>query len=118
MATMLLLMFTGAGCSPSDKAEPAVVSTAAQQESSSHATTEDNILDPWLQRLTALSHDKTPLDPAESSFGLDPDTGLFNHPAMTRDSHEAHPFEGTLDYWDTNDYASNMTVEAYFPITV
>ena len=49
---------------------------------------------------------------------MDSDTGRFIYPAATPHQHESKPFEGQLDYWDTNEYASNMTVEAYYPITV
>ena len=86
-------------------------------EDAAHASS-DNIADPWVQRLVSLSDDRTPPDPAPGSFGLDPATGTFTHPAMTRDSHEAHPFDGMLDYWDPNDYATNMSVVSYHPITV
>ena len=78
----------------------------------------DNITDPWVNRVAALSENRTPPDPPEGSFGLDRETGEFRHPTATRDSHDAHRFEGSLDYWDSNDYAFNMTVEAYYPITV
>ena len=49
---------------------------------------------------------------------MDPETGRFIYPAATPHQHESKPFEGQLDYWDTNEYAKGMTVEAYYPITV
>jgi hypothetical protein len=80
--------------------------------------TNENIRDPWVKRQVSLSQNKTPLDPDPASYGMDADSGAFVHPTATRDSHDPHPFEGTLDHWDTNQYAKNMTVEAYYPITV
>jgi hypothetical protein len=87
-------------------------------ETAEHEQAADHVEDPWIQRLIALSEDKTPPDPAPDSFGLDEETGLFIHPLSTRQAHEPKPFAGSLDHWDTNEYAMNMTVEAYFPITV
>ena len=78
----------------------------------------DNITDSQILRLTQLVGDHTPEAPAPSSFGMDKDTGKFVHPAMTTDSHDPHPFEGILDYWDTEQYIKNMKIEAYYPITV
>ena len=49
---------------------------------------------------------------------MDPETGRFVYPTVTPHQHESKPFEGQLDYWDTNEYAKAMTVEAYYPITV
>jgi hypothetical protein len=77
-----------------------------------------SVTDPWLLRLVALSDDKTPPDPMPNSFGMDAETGRFIHPVATRDSHDPHPFVGTLDEWDANSYAKNVVVEAYYPITV
>lgn len=76
------------------------------------------IRDPWIKRLVSLNADKTPPDPAPGSYGLDAETGKFVHPSATRDSHDPHPFDGTLPGWDDRSYAHNMTVEAYYPITV
>ena len=78
----------------------------------------DDISDPWVRRVASLSENNTPTDPPEGSYGLDMESGIFQHPAATRDSHDPHPFEGSLAYWDNNDYAKNMTVQAYYPITV
>jgi LVIVD repeat len=80
--------------------------------------TEDNMSDPHVKRLSELVGNHTPPDPAPDSFGMDKASGIFIHPAMTRDSHDPHPFEGRLDYWDTEQYIKNMTIEAYYPITV
>jgi hypothetical protein len=84
-----------------------------------HATvTGDNIADPQLLQLTELVGNHTPADPDPSSYGMDKATGTFIHPAATSDSHDPHPFEGTLEYWDTEQYIKNMKIEAYYPITV
>ena len=76
------------------------------------------IRDPWVKQLVSLSADKKPPDPAPESFGMNAETGEFVHPLATRDSHDPHPFDGTLPRWDDRSYAHNMTVEAYYPITV
>ena len=78
----------------------------------------DRITDPWVARLTSMVDDRTPAAPLPGSYGFDRSTGRFKHPSATPDSHDPHPFPGILDYWDRNDYAMNMTVEAYYPITV
>ena len=49
---------------------------------------------------------------------MDEVTGRFVHPQATGHAHSPKPFEGSLDYWDGEEYARNVTVEAYFPITV
>ena len=77
-----------------------------------------NITDPFVKQQTALSVDNTPPMPAPGSYGMDKATGKFTHPAATPFSHEGEPFAGELDYWDTKSYIKNMTVEAYYPITV
>ncbi len=115
---VVLLAIVAAGCSFPDKDDAAASSTTAQKSPAGHSSSDDNIRDSWLLRLTSLSENKTPPDPAAESFGLDEETGAFAHPAMTRDSHDPHPFPGILEHWDGNDYAKNMKVEAYYPITV
>lgn len=77
-----------------------------------------NITDPFVKQQTALSVDKIPAMPAPGSYGMDKATGKFTHPVATPFSHEGEPFAGELDYWDTKSYIKNMTVEAYYPITV
>ena len=84
---------------------------------STHQSESTQIEDKYVARVTSLSHDKTPPDPDPASFGLDKNGG-FIHPVATRDSHDPHPFEGILDYWDTQQYIKNMRVEAYYPIVV
>ncbi len=78
----------------------------------------DNINDAWVNRLVSLSDDRTPADPDAMAFGMDSESGLYVHPAATRDSHDPHPFPETLEGWDSNEYAKNVVVEAYYPITV
>ena len=76
------------------------------------------IVDEYVLRADALVEDRTPPEPDPASYGMDPETGRFVYPAATPHQHEPKPFEGRLDYWDTNEYAKDMTVEAYYPITV
>ncbi len=115
---LVCMLFFVCACSSSDTDESTTSAEIDHESSGDHRVAPDNIADPWVQRVASLSENKTPPDPAAGSFGLDKETGVFTHPAMTRDSHDAHPFDGTLDYWDPNDYARNMQVEAYYPITV
>jgi hypothetical protein len=96
----------------------ATLAFSACEKTPSPQSNESSVIDPWLQRLIALSDDKTPPDPAPNSFGMDAQSGEFIHPLATRDSHDPHPFAGTLDEWDANSYAKNVVVEAYYPITV
>ena len=112
------LAMVGAGCSDAPPPEVAEIHADQSMEAGEHHAVSDNIEDKWLLRLVSLVGDRTPADPEPGSFGMDADTGRFVHPEATRDSHDSHPFEGSLDYWDSNDYAKNMTVEAYLPITV
>ena len=114
-----LMVFAIVGCSPSTKNDLASTGSAQSAvEEHSDSGTGDNISDPWVARVASLSDNKTPVSPSLESFGMDEESGIFMHPAMTRDSHDPHPFDGSLDHWDPNDYAMNMTVEAYYPITV
>ncbi|AWL13184.1 hypothetical protein HMF8227_02733 [Saliniradius amylolyticus] len=76
-----------------------------------------NIKDPMVKAQAAMANDRTPNPPASGSYGMQPD-GSFKHPTATPESHDKHPFEGQLDYWDTETYIHNMKVEAYYPITV
>ena len=105
-------------CSVEQEGTAAQAPTTSSSTAVEHDTTADQIEDEWVQRLVSLSDDMTPPTPPAGSYGMDPESGRFTHPSMTRDSHEPHPFDGTLDYWDPNEYAMNMKVEAYFPITV
>jgi len=82
------------------------------------AAAADNIDDPWIERLVELTGNHTPPEPPAGSYGMDERTGRFVHPAATPHAHEPKPFDGSLDYWDTREYADNVTVEAYHPITV
>ena len=118
LAFMTCVLQFAAGCAPPPA--PAGGGTLADdvQHDDSHGAGEDNITDPWVRRLVSLTGNRTPAAPDPGSFGMDAATGTFVHPRMTTDSHEPHPFEGSLDDWDPNDYAMNMKVEAYFPITV
>ncbi len=112
----LLAVFTG--CSSPEPGALSANSNAPDESRPEHGSGNDNIADPWVLRVSQLSDNKTPPDPAPGSFGFDRESGIFRHPSMTRDSHDPHPFDGTLPNWDSNDYAMNMRVEAYYPITV
>ena len=93
-------------------------STTVEADSHSSAPAESDVVhDPWVQRLVALSKDNSPRPPEARAYGMAAD-GSFRHPSRTPDSHDPHPFPGILRHWDTNDYAKNVTVEAYYPITV
>lgn len=90
----------------------------SHDQADGHGQNEINIQDKWVARADSLSPDLTPPDPEPGSYGLNSETGEFTHPVATRDSHDPKPFDGILDYWDTNQYIKNMKVEAYYPITV
>lgn len=77
-----------------------------------------NITDQYVLRTDALMEDRTPSEPSLNTYGMDPATGRFIHPTATPEQHDPKPFQGQLDYWDTNEYAKNMTVEAYYQIVV
>jgi len=76
------------------------------------------IPDEYVRLTDALNPDRTPPEPDPASYGMDPATGRFIYPKATPEQHDDKPFEGQLDYWDTNEYTHNMTVEAYYPILV
>jgi hypothetical protein len=114
----LLWLAALVGCSSGDSDESSAILNTDDDHSAEHGSNSDNITDAWVLRVAALSENRTPPDPDPASFGFDQESGVFTHPSMTRDSHDPHPFDGTLPYWDSNDYAMNMRVEAYYPITV
>ncbi|MCC3862403.1 LVIVD repeat-containing protein [Pseudemcibacter aquimaris] len=102
-----------------------LMSCASENTAMTEENTEDHspavamdIPDPYVRGSDALSPDRTPPHPSKDSYGMDPETGIFKHPAATPEQHDSQDFEGKLDYWDANDYAHNMKVEAYYPITV
>ena len=59
-----------------------------------------------------------PMPPAPGTYGLDPRNGAFRHPGVTPASDLAHPFPGSLDYLDLNEYRLNTKVEVYLPHVV
>ncbi|MDG1857559.1 MAG: hypothetical protein P8I94_00565 [Emcibacteraceae bacterium] len=89
-----------------------------ENHSNSDASASNMIPDLYVRGSDALSPDRTPAHPAIDTYGMDFETGKFIHPVATPEQHDPQPFEGQLDYWGDQDYAHNMTVEAYFPITV
>jgi len=103
-------------CADSESIDKAI--TKAEGNSHGKANEDAVIKDKWVARSDSLSVDKTPVDPIKGSYGLNKETGEFTHPVATRDAHDNIRFDGELDYWDTEQYIKNMTVEAYYPITV
>jgi hypothetical protein len=53
------------------------------------------------------------VDPA--SYGVDPKTGIFQHPPVTPYFQDPRPVKGSLDYFETKEYIHNMTVEGRWP---
>ena len=117
MKTLVAALLSGAmaaGCGFSTEGDSAEGGSAPVVESSPQTA----VTDEYVLRADALAEDRTPPEPDPASYGMDPKTGRFVYPAATPHQHESKPFEGQLDYWDTNEYANDMTVEAYYPITV
>lgn len=112
---LLPLWLILAACTPSPESTGST-DTEPSHEADRHSA--DNIDDPWVRHLVSLREDRVPTEPEPASYGMNPETGRFTHPASTPDSHDSHPFDGILDHWDGNDYAWNVTVEAYYPVTV
>jgi len=83
-----------------------------------HEDEQPIIKDKWVKRVNELVGDHTAPEPDEGSYGMDSKTGKFIHPKATFHTYESHPFDGLLNYWDTEQYIKNMRVEAYYPITV
>lgn len=54
-----------------------------------------------------------PAHPDQASYGLDPVTGVFKHPAEAPTIPGSRPFKGSLDHLDQNQYLLNTKVEAY-----
>ncbi|WP_051435619.1 LVIVD repeat-containing protein [Shewanella fidelis] len=77
----------------------------------------DNIKDKWLKRVVEITGNHQALKPEKGSYGMKQD-GSFIHPSATYHTYENNPFDGMLSYWDKEQYIKNMTVEAYYPITV
>ncbi len=76
-----------------------------------------DIRDPIIQRWYDITPDKMPPMPAPGSWGMDKATGKFVHPKATEAVHGAPSFDGQLKYWDQKDYALNMKVEAFYPLS-
>ena len=77
-----------------------------------------NIKDPFILLADSMCEASSPADPDPGSWGMDPATGKFVHPEATPHQHGTVSFEGELDHWDTNEYAKNVKVEAYYPWVV
>jgi LVIVD repeat len=59
-----------------------------------------------------------PDPPPPGTFGYDPRTGVYRHPTTAPHSETPHPFPGSLDFLDLNEYRANTKVEAYLPHVV
>lgn len=56
-----------------------------------------------------------PGHPDPSTYGIDPATGIFKHPAATPFTQGPRPVKGSLDYIEDKEYIHNMTVEGRWP---
>ncbi len=95
-----------------------LLSAGCAENSHSEAKGGDIITDKYVNGVVKLTGNKKPKAPGTSTYGLDKTTGKFIHPKATVHTYYNEPFEGLLDYWDTETYSKNMKVEAYYPITV
>ncbi|MFI6541124.1 hypothetical protein ACIBHY_52345 [Nonomuraea sp. NPDC050547] len=57
-------------------------------------------------------------DPPPGSYGLDPETGRWRHPATAKPAWGPHPSRWSLDHYDENAYLHNTKIEAFYPIVV
>lgn len=73
--------------------------------------------DPIIAQLIDQYPNKSPEHPQANTYGMDAN-GTFKHPLITPKYEQAKPFEGQLDYWDTQSYQHNMSLINYYPITV
>ncbi len=105
---VLIVLGTAAACSQ----------TGEQIGSGGQAAVTAVTVDEFVLRADAVCVPNIPLAPDPASYGMDAITGGFQHPATTPHQHEAQPFDGELEIWDTNEYIDNMTIEAYYPDTV
>jgi hypothetical protein len=76
----------------------------------------DNMMKPYVPPSDRLEGE--PAEPDPKTFGYDAKTGVYTQPAMTPETAGAHPFPGSLDHVDLNQYALNTKVEAYYPHVV
>ena len=75
-----------------------------------------NIQDPYIQRLHDLIYDQKPPRPVPGvDYGMDPKTGVFQHPRATPMVIDPPNFPGQLDYWDQRSYAKNVEVLGVYP---
>ena len=72
--------------------------------------------DPIIQAYNGLVYNQKPPRPQPGiGYGIDPDTGKFNHPKATPLVQDPPAFDGQLTYWDPNSYISNMEVIGIYP---
>ena len=89
---------------------------SSEDDDHGHASTPVDIQDPYLKRWYGLTYDRIPPAPEPGvDYGMDPESGKFRHPIATPASHEMIRFPGELDYWETESYANNMEVVAFYP---
>ncbi len=112
LSACIAAALAGNGCTEQSEAPDG---DAASGTGDAHEPAAVDIRDPFIQRWFDITTDNTPAPPPEGSYGMDPDTGKFVHPTETPASHSMHPFPGQLDYWETESYASNMEVLAFYP---
>ena len=78
-----------------------------------------NIKDPAIQAWHDLTYDQKPPAPVPGKdYGLDPETGKFNHPKASPLVRSTPSFEGQLDYWDSKSYAKNVEEVAFYPYII
>ena len=53
--------------------------------------------------------------PDPGSYGYDPETGVFTHPAAAPEIEGPRPFRGSLTYIDMEQYSLNIEVVAFYP---
>src|SRR5471032_298315 len=56
-----------------------------------------------------------PSHPDPSTFGVDPITGIYQHPAAAPYTQGPRPVKESLDYLEDKEYVHNMTVEGRWP---
>ncbi|MCC7320432.1 MAG: hypothetical protein IT542_05565 [Rubellimicrobium sp.] len=72
--------------------------------------------DPDIAAALALTYDRSPPEAVPGvDYGYDAATGVFTHPVATTLNDGAPRFEGQLEGWDQNTYASNVEEIAFYP---
>jgi len=95
-----------------------VLAGCADNGGSHNEIKHDVITDKFVSHVAEITGNQKPKTPEKSTYGLNKETGAYIHPKATVHTYYNEPFEGLLDYWDTEQYSKNIKVEAYYPITV